>query len=131
MIFLKKFMEIWFFYIFRKDAISFSYYLLPKKAKMIFSRKELLKLSFAAWLKKIIFILENMIFLLKDDIDWYSRLTIFEESQWFSALLRRTLEAFSYIALHWRINKQRENLTDRTEVWLLLQFMWLEIFWNE
>ena len=53
------------FYMFGKDGVSFSYKyemtLLLKKAKMIFSRKIYLKMTFLALLKKMIFILEKVI----------------------------------------------------------------------
>ena len=60
--------------------------------------------------------------------DWRSRLTSWEEPQQFPVPSQRPLRAFSCIALQ---RKKTGNLIYRIEVWLLLQFIWLEIFYNE
>ena len=59
---------------------------------------------------------------------WRSRLTSQKELQQLSVLSWRSLHAFSCIALH---RKKAGNLIYRTKVWLFLQFIWLEIFYNE
>ena len=59
---------------------------------------------------------------------WRSRLTLYKELQQFSVLSWRPLQAFSYIAFQ---QKKPENLIYEAEVWLLLQFIWLEIFYKE
>ena len=67
MILLKKYMEMWYFMYVGKGGISLSNnpqiwnYPSVKKAKMIFSRKIHLQMTFPALLKKMIFILEKMI----------------------------------------------------------------------
>ena len=60
--------------------------------------------------------------------NWCSRLTSWKELQQFSVPSQRPLRAFSYIALQ---RKKPGNLIYRIEVWLHLQFIWLEIFYNE
>ena len=58
---------------------------------------------------------------------WHSRSTPQEELQQLPVPSWRPLKAFSYIALQ----QKRGNVTYRIEVQLLLQFIWLEIFYNE
>ena len=60
--------------------------------------------------------------------NWCSRLTSWKELQQFSVPSQRPLRAFSCIALQ---RKKPGNLIYRIEVWLHLQFIWLEIFCNE
>ena len=59
---------------------------------------------------------------------WRSRLTSSKELQQFPVPSQRPLWAFSCIALQ---RKKPGNLIYRIEVWLLLQFIRLEIFYNE
>ena len=59
---------------------------------------------------------------------WRSRLTSWKELQQFSVLSWRALRAFSCIDLQ---RKKPGNLICRIEVWLLLQFIRLEIFYSE
>ena len=77
---------------------------LPKKIKMALSRKNTPK------------------------GDWRSRLTPWKEPQQVSVTSQRPLRAFSCIALQ---RKKPGNLINRIEAWLLLQFIRLEIFYNE
>ena len=60
--------------------------------------------------------------------DWRSRLTSWKELQQVSVTSQRPLRAFSCIALQ---QKKPGNLINRIEAWLLLQFIRLEIFYNE
>ena len=60
--------------------------------------------------------------------DWRSRLTSSKELQQFPVPSQRPLRAFSCIALQ---RKKPGNLIYRIEAWLLLQFIRLEIFYNE
>ena len=60
--------------------------------------------------------------------DWRSRLTSQKKLQQFSVLSWRPLQAFSCIALQ---RRKTWNLIYRIEVWLLLKFIRLEIFYNE
>ena len=56
--------------------LQIRYYPFAKKAKIIMSRKNTLeKETFPVSPKKMIFVLENMVFLSKFHIDSYSRLT--------------------------------------------------------
>ena len=82
MIFLKKYMKIWYFLFAGKGGISFSYKceitFLLKKQRWSFTKKMHLKMTLPVLLKKMIFILEKMTFA-------------------FSVLLWRPFEVFSYI----------------------------------
>ena len=60
--------------------------------------------------------------------DWRSRLTSLKDLQQFSALSRRPLLVFSCF---FHVRKKPRNLIYRIEVWLLIQFIRLEIFYNE
>ena len=62
------------FCIFDKDGISF-FYPSVKKAKMIYSQKIYLKMTFTVPLKKMIFILENMVFLLIEKLKMIKNFT--------------------------------------------------------
>ena len=72
-IFVKTYMEIWYFlYIF----INVTNMILPFRQEnkdKIIPKKVHLKVTFPASLKKMIFILENMVYLLKYHIDWCGR----------------------------------------------------------
>ena len=106
MTFLKKDMEIWYFPCTRTgvtNAVSRPS-VKKKKSKMVLSRKNTPK------------------------GDWRSRLTSYKELQEFSVLSWRPLQAFSCIAL---LRKKPGNVIYRIEVWLLFQFIRLEIFYNE
>ena len=78
--------------------------LLPKKSEMIFSRKNTLK------------------------GDWHSRSHSRKNSN-------DSLYFYGVLHRHFHIllssEKKPENLIYRTEIWLLLQFIWLEIFYNQ
>ena len=90
---------------YKRDAMP----LCPKKkSKMVLFREKHLKVN--------------------DVQDWYSRKS--SRSLWkkFSVLSWRPLQAFPCIALQ---QKKPENLKYRIEVWLLLQFIRLDIFYNE
>ena len=78
--------------------------LLPKKSRMALSRKNAPKGS------------------------WRSRLTSWKEPQQFPVPSRRPLRAFSCIALQ---RKKPGDLIYSIEVWLLLQFIRLEIFYKK
>ena len=89
-IFLKKYMEIWYFQ------------MLQKKSEMIFFRKNTLK------------------------GDWHSRShsrKSSNDSLYFSGDLHKRFHILLY--------SETGNLIDRIEIWLLLQFIRLEIFYNE
>ena len=62
--------------------------------------------------------------------DWCSRFASYKKLQQFSVLSWRPLQACSCIALQ-RSEKKKGNLIYRIEVWLLLQFVQLEVFYNE
>ena len=106
------------------------YYPSAKKTKIIFSRKIHLQVTFPVSLKNMIFILENMLFLLKH-IDWHSRLTF----QWFPRvpMILCTFMVTFYRRFYILFFQQKRtgNLIYRIEVWLLFQFIWLEIFYDE
>ena len=78
--------------------------LLPKKSEMIFSRKNTLK------------------------GDWNSRSHSRKNSN-------DSLYFYGVLHRHFHIllssEKKPENLIYRTEIWLLLQFIWLEVFYNQ
>ena len=99
MIFLKKYMEIWFFLYMRTDVTKINVMALcQKKSKMIFPPK---KIHF-----KVI-----------DILGWHSRKSSSDSLYFYGDLYRR------FHALLFR-EKTRK-------LWLLLQLIWLEIFYNE
>ena len=103
--------EIWYFLCTRAGVTNVMPWLSAKKkkkSKMVLFREKHLKVN--------------------DVQDWYSRKS--SRSLWkkFSVLSWRPLQAFPCIALQ---QKKPENLKYRIEVWLLLQFIRLEIFYNE
>ena len=105
MTFLKKYMEIWYILCTRVGVTSLVSRPLPKKK----SRMVLFRINTPKG-------------------NWCSRLTSWKELQQFSVPSQGPLQAFSYIALQ---RKKLGNLIYRIEVWLHLQFIWLEIFCNE
>ena len=101
----RKYMEMWHFLYTRTVVTN----LAPrssfkKKSKMVLSRKNTAK------------------------VDWRSRLRSYKKLQHFSELSWRPLQAFSCIALQ---RRKTGNLIYRIEVWVLLKFSRLEIFYKE
>ena len=104
MIVLKRYMEIWYFMCIRLDVTNME--LLPsakKKSKMIFSHKNSLKGI--------------------EVLDIHSRKS-FNNSLYFYGYLYM-------VFIYCFPEKKPGNLIYRIEVLLLLQFIWLEIFYNE
>ena len=103
--FPRKYMEIWHFLCTRTGVRNVApHRSVKKKSKMILSRKNTSKR------------------------DWRSRLTSQKKLQPFPVPSWRSLQVFSWIALKWR---KTGSLIYRIEVWLLLKFIRLEIFYNE
>ena len=123
------FRKMWYFFFGRKMKDGFSqeihgnmifsvymykYYkcditLLPKKSEMIFSRKNTLK------------------------GDWHSRShsrKSSNDSLYFYGDLHRRFQIL-LCSEKKKEKRKKGNLIYRTEIWLLLQFIWLEIFYNE
>ena len=100
-----------------------------QKASVILAWKNTLKGDISSITETMIFILENMVFLLKYYIDWHSRLTFYKEFQWFSVISWRDLYRRFCVLLS--SEKTPRNLIYRIEIWLSLQFIWLEILYNE
>ena len=97
---------------------------LDRKWKMIFSKKYM-----EIWYFLYIGInVTNMIFSRKNTLkdDWHSRSHSRRSS---NDSLYRDLNRHFYIFLC--SGKKPRNLIYRIEIWLLLQFIWLEIFYNE
>ena len=114
LIFIKKYMEIWYFlYI----CINVANMILPfcqKNKHNLVPKKSTLKGDISSSLKKMKFILENMVFLLKYHIEWHSRKNSNDSVYFYGDLSRRF-----YILLSSKTKP--ENLTYRNEIWLLLQ----------
>ena len=105
MIFLKKWIEIWYFPYICLNVKNMILSFCKKKSKMIFSEKNALK------------------------SDWHSRLH-FKKSYNNSLYFYGDLHMSFHILLSCE-KKKAGNLIYSIEIWLLLQFIWLEIFYHE
>ena len=104
MIFLKKHMEIWFFLYIYINVTNMTLPFCKKDQRWSSSEKIHLK---------VIDILDRIL-------------------ERVATLLCTSMETFSCIAFHWKKKQKKTgNLIYRMEIWLLLKFIWLEIFYNE
>ena len=91
MIFLKKYLEIWYFlYIWYRRYFFFLqiwYYLSVKKAKMIFSRKSALKDDISGKIEKDDIHPRKLVFLLIENLKMIQKFTFIKKFQKFSVLL--------------------------------------------
>ena len=120
MMFFKQYMEIWFF---QYICINVA------KANIILSQKNMLKGDISGITGKCdiyptkydISVKKNILI---DILDWCSRKSSHGSLCFYAYLYRRFCILFSS-------RKKTGNLIHKIETWLLLQFIWLEIFYNE